>query len=156
MTYVPFRMDGRLISVKKKKKGIGFQKYKYNKITSIKGKKKEDGASEKKLRMKRKTNYTEKRKNKQTITTTTENTKTRTHRMQNIMRITCAIVLQPIFNAYIFKGSTNFQRLLESPVLYFFRFPFFSHNACVPVPSYNNNSYPCFCRFNIPFAVKRN
>ena len=41
------------------------------------------------------------------------------------MRITCAILLQPIFNAYIFKGSTNFQRLLESPVLYFFRFPFF-------------------------------
>ena len=58
--------------------------------------------------MKRKTNYTEKRKNKQTTTT---NTKTSTHGMQNIMRITCAIVLQPIFNAYIFKGSTNFQRL---------------------------------------------
>ena len=57
--------------------------------------------------MKRKTNYTENRKNKQT-TTTTKNTKTRTHRMQNIMRITSAIVLQPIFCAYIFKGSTNF------------------------------------------------
>ena len=64
----------------------------------------------KKLRMKRKTNYTEKRKNKQT-TTTKKNTKTRTHRMQNIMRITCAIVLQPIFKAYIFNGSTNFQSL---------------------------------------------
>ena len=50
---------------------MGFQKYKYNKITSIKGKKKEDGASEKKkLRIKRKTNYTEKRKNKQTTITT--------------------------------------------------------------------------------------
>ena len=88
---------------------MGFQKYKYNKITSIKGKKKRRWSIGKKLRMKRKTNYTEKRKNKQTITTTTENTKTRTHRMQNIMRITCAIVLQPIFNAYIFKGSTNFR-----------------------------------------------
>ena len=32
-------MDGRLICVKKKE-GMGFQKYKYNKITSIKGKKK--------------------------------------------------------------------------------------------------------------------
>ena len=74
---------------------------------------------EKKLRMKRKTNYTENRKNKQT-TTTTKNTKTRTHRMQNIMRITSAIVLQPIFNAYIFKGSTNFQ------CLYFQRFNEFS------------------------------
>ena len=63
----------------------------------------------KKLRMKRKTNYTEKRKNKQKTTTTKKNTKTRTHGMQKIMRITCAIVLQPIFNAYIFKGSTNFQ-----------------------------------------------
>ena len=74
---------------------------------------------EKKLRMKRKTNYTENRKNKQT-TTTTKNTKTRTHRMQNIMRITSAIVLQPIFNAYIFKGSTSFQSL------YFQRFNQFS------------------------------
>ena len=45
MTYVPFRTDGRLICVKKKKNGV---------IKSIKGKKKEDGASEKKLRMKRK------------------------------------------------------------------------------------------------------
>ena len=107
------------------KKRMKFQKYKYNKITTIKDKKKKMEHRRKNLTMKRKTNYTEKRKNKQT-TTTTKNTKTRTHRMQNIMRITCAIVLQPIFNAYIFKGSTNFQRLLESPVLYFFVFLFFS------------------------------
>ena len=111
MTYVPFRVDGRLISVKKKKKRKewGF-KHISNKIKSIKGQKKKMEHRKKKMRMKQKTNYTEKRKNKQT-TTTKKNTKTRTHRMQNIMRITCAIVLQPIFKAYIFKGSTNFQSL---------------------------------------------
>ena len=65
----------------------------------------------KKLRMKRETNYSEKSKNKQTTTLKKKNTKTRTHRMQIITRITCAIVLQPIFNAYIFKGSANFQSL---------------------------------------------
>ena len=94
------------------------------------------------MRMKQKTNYTEKIKNKQT-TTTTKNTKTRTHRMQNIMRITSAIVLQPVFNAYIFKGSTNFQclyfqrfnqfsKLIEKSSPTFFFSPFlFSNNACV-------------------------
>ena len=115
MTNVHFRMDGRLICVKKRG---GFKNIS-DKITSIKGQKKKMEHREKKLGMKRKTNYTENRKNKQT-TTTTKNTKTRTHRMQNIMRITSAIVLQPIFNAYIFKGSTNFQSL------YFQRFNQFS------------------------------
>ena len=109
MTNVHFRMDGSLICVKKKRGGGGFKNIS-DEITSIKGQKKKMEHREKKLRMKRKNNYTENRKNKQT-TTTTKNTKTRTHRMQNIMRITSAIVLQPIFNAYIFKGSTNFQSL---------------------------------------------
>ena len=45
-------------------------KHTSNKIKSIKGKKRRWIIGKKKLRMKRKTNYTEKRKNKQTTTTT--------------------------------------------------------------------------------------
>ena len=61
MTYVPFRMAGRTICAHTKKWGF---KNISNKIKSIKGEKKRRWSIGKrlKLRMKRKTNYTEKRK----------------------------------------------------------------------------------------------
>ena len=90
------------------------------------------------MTMKQKTNYTEKRKNKQTTTTT--NTKTRTRRMQNIMRITCAInCASTNFQSLYFQMFNQFSMLIEksSPVLHFFFSPvFFSPTTHACVPSY--------------------
>ena len=115
--------------------------------------------------MKRKTNYTEKRKNKQTTTTTKKYKNTHTRNAENNAYHVCNCAstnfqclyfqrfnqfsklifskVQPIFNAYIFKGSTNFQclyfqrfnqfsKLIEKSSPTFFFSPFrFSNNACV-------------------------
>ena len=78
--------------------------------------------------------------------------------MQKIMRITCAIVLQPIFNAYIFKGSTNFQSLKKSPVLHFSLVLFFfpTTHACLPSTHKRNTTTSSLFRYRFqhPFCCK--
>ena len=137
------------------KKRMRFQKHKYNKITSIKDKKKKIEHRRKKLTMKGKTNYTEKRKNKQTTTTKkkyknahTQNAEYNAYHVSN-----CA---STNFQSLFFKRFNQFSKIIGKSSPIFFRFPFlFSNNACVRVPSYNNIIHISVV-FNIPFAVKRN
>ena len=62
MTYIPFHTAGRPVRAQKKEWGFKSVSNKFKSIKGKQNKKKEDGASQKKVRMKRKTNYPEKRK----------------------------------------------------------------------------------------------
>ena len=104
------RMDGWKADLCKNKNGVSKIR---NKIKNIKGKKKKMEHRNKNWRWNGKPTTLKKGKiNRQQQQQKIQNTNT-----QNAEYIRCAIMLQPIFKAYFFKGSANFQRLYESPVL---------------------------------------